>query len=211
MKKPLRISRSDRICIAGLPGTGKTTLAKFLASLCYPNVLIYDPLDQYSGFESQCRYIPRSDSQAEFNSICRRLRAQSNVMFVVEECERYVGQGKPLGEDAFDLINRGRNWNVGIIAVTRRIQRLSKDYFDLCQHIFLFKCGLKSRGYLADMIGQAEANRVVRLPRYSFLYYNVETEESSVHRLRIEGLPAPDATAEKIKQGASITSSRITS
>lgn len=101
--KPLRISRSDRITIAGLPGTGKSTLAKFLASLCCPNVLIYDPLDQYSGFEDEYRYIPRSDSQAEFNSICRKLRARKDIMFVVEECERYIGQGRPLGDDAFDL------------------------------------------------------------------------------------------------------------
>ena len=198
--KPLRISRSDRITIAGLPGTGKTTLAKFLASLCLPRVLIYDPLSQYSGFEDEYRYIPKSDSQAEFNSICRRLRSQSNIMFVVEECERYIGQGRPLGDDAFDLVNRGRNWNVGIVAVTRRIQRLSKDYFDLCQHIFFFKCGLKSREYLADMIGKAETNRVMRLPKYSFLHYDVETEETSVHRLKIDGLPAPDATAEEIRE-----------
>ena len=201
--KPLRISRSDRITIAGLPGTGKTTLAKFLASLCLPRVLIYDPLSQYSGFEDEYRYIPKSDSQAEFNSICRRLRSQSNIMFVVEECERYIGQGRPLGDDAFDLVNRGRNWNVGIVAVTRRIQRLSKDYFDLCQHIFFFKCGLKSREYIADMIGRAEANRIMKLTKYSFLHYDVETEETSVHKLKIDGLSAPE-TAEEIRE-ASIT------
>lgn len=35
---------NDRVTIAGLPGTGKTTLAKYLGSLLEPRLLIYDPL-----------------------------------------------------------------------------------------------------------------------------------------------------------------------
>lgn len=181
----LEIKSTDRVTVCGLPGTGKTTLAKYFASLTEPKCLIYDPLQQYEGFPEECRYIPRSDSLQEFDSICRRLRATGNITFIVEECERYIGQGKPLGENAFDLINRGRNWGVGIFAVTRRIQRLSKDFFDLCQHCFIFRIGLKSRGYVADMIGWDETRKIMALPLYHFLHYNVETEESSVHVLKM--------------------------
>ncbi|MBT9143959.1 MAG: hypothetical protein DDT29_02373 [Dehalococcoidia bacterium] len=208
-KKQLRMSRSDRITIAGLPGTGKTTLAKFLASLCVPRVLIYDPLAQYNGFEDEHRYIPTSDTAAEFNTVCRRLRAQGNLMFVVEEAERYIGQGRPLGDDAFDLINRGRNWNVGITAVTRRIQRLSKDYFDLCQHVFFFKCGLKSREYISDMIGWADTNKIMKLSKFSFLHYDVEKEESSIRILNMGTITTPDAVAKDIKVEKSIGGGKI--
>ena len=182
---PLEIKSTDRVTIAGLPGTGKTTLAKYFASLTEPKCLIYDPLSQYNGFSDECRYIPHSDSLQEFDGICRRLRATGNITFIIEEAERYVGQGKPLGENAFDLINRGRNWGVGVFCVTRRIQRLSKDFFDLCQHCFLFRIGLKSRGYIADMIGWEDTRKVMTLPLYHFLHYNVETEESSVHVLKL--------------------------
>jgi len=40
----MNIKSTDRVTMAGLPGTGKTTLAKYLASLCMSRVLIYDPL-----------------------------------------------------------------------------------------------------------------------------------------------------------------------
>lgn len=40
----LSLKSTDRVVISGLPGTGKTTLSKYLASLTEPNCLIYDPL-----------------------------------------------------------------------------------------------------------------------------------------------------------------------
>lgn len=185
----IKVKSTDRVTLAGLPGTGKTTATKYLASLCMPNVLIYDPLAQYDGFPDANRYIPKSDSLSEFDTVCRQLRTRGNITFVIEEAERYLGQGKPLGENAFDLINRGRNWGVGIIAVTRRVQRISKDYFDLCQHCFFFRCGLKSREYIADMLGKDITRRIVTLPLFHFLHYNVETEETSVHVLKLGARP----------------------
>lgn len=100
----ITLDPTDRITISGLPGTGKTTLAKYLSSLYEPAVLVYDPLAQYSGSPDSCRYIPKSDSLTEFDAVCKRLCAVSDMVFVVEEAERYLGQGKPLGSYTFDLI-----------------------------------------------------------------------------------------------------------
>ena len=186
---------TDRLTICGLPGTGKTVLADYLAHICEPNLLIYDPLAQYKGFPEECIYIPKSDSMAEFEEVCGQLCNRSNFVFLIEEVERYLGQGKTLGPNAFDLINRGRNWGAGIIAVTRRIQKLSKDYFDLCQKVILFRCGLKSREYIADMTDKKMANRVIHLPKHHFVYYNVEEEKSEVSTLdlsdREKAVPDP--------------------
>lgn len=83
-------------------------------------------------------------------------------------------------------MTKNRNWGVGLIAVTRRIQRLSKDYFDLCSHLFVFRIGLKSREYIADLIGWELTRKIMILPQWHFLHYNIETEESSIHVLKLE-------------------------
>jgi hypothetical protein len=188
-------------------------LAKFLASLCEPRILIYDALAQFDQFPDECRYIPKNDSQEEFNSVCRKLRSTGNITFFVEECERYIGQGRPLGDDAFDLISRGRNWGIGLVAITRRIQRLNKDFFDLAQNCFFFRCGLKSREYIADMIGWQETRKIMSLPPYHFLYYNVNTETSSVHVLKLAGQRAEIVTKEseerRHKEEASIKQAKV--
>ncbi len=186
MPMDLKVKRTDRVCISGLPGTGKTTLTRYLAHLAKPDLLIYDPLAQYTDFPSECVYVPRSNSQAEFDEQCKLLCARSNVLFIIEECERYIGQSQQTGYYAFDLINRGRNWGIGIIAVTRRIQRVSKDFFDLCQHVIFFRCGLKSREYISDMIGKEQMAKILSLQQYQFLYYNVDTEESRKAMLDLE-------------------------
>ena len=182
------LARDNRLCICGLPGSGKTTLTRHICSLLEPRVLIYDPLDQYRMFKDNNRYIPKSDSLVEFESVCRQLCATKNITFVVEEAERYLGQGKPLGPYAFDLCNRGRNWNVGVYAVTRRIQRISKDFFDLCQSIIFFKNGAKSRMYIRDLVGKEIAVWIYELERFHFLYYSLETEETIDGVLEIEGV-----------------------
>lgn len=181
---------TDRITVAGLPDRGKTVFARFLAFQAMPDVFIYDPLDQYGAFPDDKRYVPETDSMAEFESVCARLCATPNTLFIVEEAERYFRQGAALGPYAFQLVNRGRNWGVGIVAVTRRIQELSKTFFDLCSHAYLFQCGIQSRRYLSEMIGRHLAYKVERLPPYYFLHYYVGAQEGEVGTLE---LPTPQA------------------
>jgi len=168
---------------------GKTYFTRYLCSIYGAGnpagLLIYDPLGQYGMFPDESRYVPRGDSQAEFESVCQQLRGRKNVVFVVEEAERYLNQRQNLGSHAYDLCNRGRNWGIGIVAVTRRIQELSKTYFDLCSGAYFFKCGLKSRKYISDMIGKEELVYIRRLKPYHFLYYDVEKETSEVATLDI--------------------------
>lgn len=184
--------------IAGLPGTGKSTFAKYLADMFrhYPgySILIYDPLDQYRAFSDEERYIPEADSQTEFDATCRRLCAVSNVVFIVDEAEAYLREGYLSNTYAFKLVKRGRNWGVGIYAVTRRLQDLSKGFFELCQHCFFFNCHPRVKDYLKKQLEPEAISAIMSLAKYDFVHYNMETHEWSVSGLE---LPArnPEALA----------------
>jgi len=182
------IKSTARITTSGLPDSGKTVFTRYLAYKAMPDVFIYDPLDQYSGFPDDKRYVPQSDSMAEFEMICGRMCSVANTLFIIEEAERYLREGRPLGEHAFAVVNRGRNWGIGIIAVTRRIQELSKTYFDLCSDHFFFRCGLRSRAYLTQMIGKPMALKVENLPQYYFLHYRIGDTDGTIGTLELPQL-----------------------
>ena len=38
----MEIKSTDRICVSGLPGSGKTVFMRYLASLAEPDILIVD-------------------------------------------------------------------------------------------------------------------------------------------------------------------------
>ena len=199
------IKSTDRVTLSGLPDSGKTILSKYLAALAEPRVLIYDPLDQYDGFPDSMRYVPKNDSMEEFEEVCRKLCSTPNMFFVIEEAERYIGQGKPLGPYAFDLINRGRNWGIGILAVTRRIQRLSKDYFDLCRHVFFFRQGLRSYDYVKEMVGPDAVTRIHQLEQYHFLHYDLVQEQFTVGYLSLPHQEySKDAKIKTVSTGTSL-------
>lgn len=161
----------------------------------YPDysILIYDPLDQYRAFTDEERYIPEADSQAEFDATCRRLCAVPNVVFIVDEAEAYLREGYLSNTYAFKLVKRGRNWGVGIYAVTRRLQDLSKGFFELCQHCFFFNCHPRVRKYLKDWLEPEAIDAIMSLPKYDFVYYNMET-----HQWLVSGLELPRSNPEAV-------------
>lgn len=193
----MKISSTDRICISGLPGTGKTKFMCYLATLASPDILIIDPLDQYGMFPDECRYIPKRETPNELEDICKSLFARSDVTLIIEEAEQYLAQGRPLLTYTSGLIRMGRNWGIGVWATTRRIQDINKRFFDLAQHCFFFRCGLKSRDYIADMIGaefvfpypSPKYNKtgytITTLPPYHCLHFNLDDETAEICTLKL--------------------------
>lgn len=197
----LEIKSSDRICVAGLTGMGKTTLTKYLGHLAEPNILIMDPLRQYDGFPDKCRYFPPSFSPAEMEAKAKWMCSISNMTLLVEEAEQFMPQKRPLGEYTQQLVDMGRNWGAGVWGSTRRIQKLNKDFFDICQHLFFYRCGLTSREYIGNMIGkeyivpvqQPLYNKtgytITTLPPYHCFHFNLAQETAEVITLETGARP----------------------
>lgn len=195
----MEIKADDRIIISGLTGTGKTYLLRYFATQFEPDILIIDPLDQYSNFLDECRYIPKRETPNELEQICKSLWSRANVTLIIEESEQYLQQGRSILPFTSGLIRMGRNWGIGVFATTRRIQDLNKRLFDLAQHAFFFRCGLQSRDYIARMIGpeyvypypapkyNKTGYTITTLPEYAFLHLDLKTETADVSRLHIEG------------------------
>lgn len=194
---------TDRVTICGLPGSGKTTLARWLASFAEPDLIIIDALGQYmESFPKECIRYPKQMDPTFLEGVAKELWARGNTVLLVEEAEQFMRQGKPLLPYTSGLVRMGRNWGVGIIAVTRRIQELSKEFFGHCQEVYFFKCDLKSREYIADLLGAEYVKPHIRrtsnqtgyvintLPKYAYLRYNLETEEAEATRLNLKGVRA---------------------
>jgi len=143
-------------------------------------------------FPDECRYIPERETPNELEEICKQLHARSNVTLIIEEAEEYISQSRSMLPYTSRLIRMGRNWGIGIYATTRRIQDINKRFFDLAQHCFFFRVGLKSRDYVADMIGSEfiwpypspKYNRtgytLTTLPPFHFLHFNLEDETAEI-------------------------------
>lgn len=140
-------------------------------------------------------YIPRQLIAAELEKVAKRFWEINNTTIIIEEFEQFIPQGRAIPPYTDGLIRMGRNWGIGIWGTTRRIQRINKEFFDLAQHIIMFRCGLRSRQYISDMIGE-EYVRLPAVPKYNktgyclttlppfhALYFNLEEESAEVFTL----------------------------
>lgn len=167
---------TDRVLVCGMPGSGKTTMAKYLASaIPEGRLLIYDTLRQYRNFPDKCRYIPQhSDSVIEFDNVCKYLCSVKDFVFVIEEADLYMGQYMRFGTWTSELVNVGRNWGIGIIAVTQRIQEINKRFFGRCSHVFFFQCGIQAKQYITDMVGKELCSQIMNLGDWAFIQYSID-------------------------------------
>lgn len=170
----MKIKQTDIIVIAGQRGTGKTTLAKFIAKKFLENnysIFVYDPLNEYHPYQ---RYIPHNPLDTEeFDRICYKIWQLGKIFFIVDEAEIYIQEKKPLPLYFSQLLLRGRHRQTGLCLITRRIALLNKNAFSLSNHIFLFKLfSPNDIKYVSEFIPKDIAIKLPSLKDFHFIYYS---------------------------------------
>ena len=179
---------NKRFTIFGLPGSGKTELAKYIIRST-DRYVIYDPLGrdiEHHDFDGYRRYIPRDrDSTAELSGFIKNTVIPNRRhirLFVVDEANKYV-QPKPnrLPPGIADLNDLSRHWGIAWGLIPRRPSQFHTDVVELCHYLFVFKLpGKNDHKYLNSvMAGAGDAVEV--LGQHYFLVIDFERGRYDIH------------------------------
>lgn len=127
----------------------------------YPLLHVYTP-----------KYRERQPRVDEFDRVVGTLFKQGRWVLAVESIEFYVPTKKDLTENVEQLLNWGRNEDMGVLATLRRPQRAHADVGSLNNNVFLFHIysynDLKwCRAFLPKHI----VDELPDLPRRHFIHY----------------------------------------
>jgi len=179
--------------IAGRRGSGKSTMARYLAERCY-RVLVWDPmaehrwvpnrfsslerLEQFMAWASgqsafAGRYVPETaELTGDFEEVCELVYDYGDLVFLVEEVPMVSTASSLPGQ--FDRIVRlGRHQGVSVIYTAQRLAETARrltaatDYFIVFQHH-----EPRDLDAIADRCGREVADRVARLPRHGYLAWS---------------------------------------
>jgi DNA helicase HerA-like ATPase len=146
-KQPIKIKVSDGITIVGKRGSGKTTLMKYLMTkLPHINFEVFDLLGNFEDYRGKGNivnyHVISLGNQEDINTgetipdLIDGVLDRGDTMVVIDEADRYPYKQKTGFSNMIDI---GRNFNVGYIAATRRPANISKDFLANSTYIFAFR------------------------------------------------------------------------
>ena len=153
------------VTIAGMRGSGKTSLAKRILSRVQGDVIVYDPMWEY---DEKIAFHPHSDSKQDFDRFMATCWEKGNLFICVDEAERYFRVKKSLTPFSEKIVNTGRHRNIGLLIVTRRLAELNKTAFGLSETSILFQMFLPNDiKYIKEFYGdKAEELRTIGKFKY---------------------------------------------
>jgi len=106
----------------------------------------------------------------EFPAICDLVWACGNMVFVVEEIDRFCDSTHLSGEFA-NIVQRGRHKDITLVAISQRPYRVNRTLSSQVKELYTFQQSEpRDIDFLSEFIGQ-DVDRVRELPLYSFLHW----------------------------------------
>lgn len=191
-------SRSERVCILGTTGSGKTTLGQYI-SLQYPYLVVYDVKDDYylPGVKrlktlrevTQCSdrriiYAPRFDEMnPEFIEAFFRFCYQRGQTAV------HITEVYAVTEDEFPLhyraiLTRGRSRNVIAISESQRPFMIPQTIISESENIYTFRLNLPQDRNVVERITAIQEAKIQQLRKREFYYTHQGDGSSGPYTLR---------------------------
>jgi len=194
---------ASTVLIAGLKGSGKTTMARHLARLVAPDRLaIYDPMREFRAREFEAAERAEPDmilSRRAFDDWMAGLmpeppkKTTRHDVVIVDEANVYAPNKHELSEPLFAYINMGRHMRVGLVAVTRRLPQLNTHIVELADILIFYKLTGSNDITRLNRISAGLGVEVARLPQYH--YAVVKDGDYTIHS------PLEDPNAKRTSGG----------
>lgn len=162
-----------RLCIFGLPGSGKTNFTKSLLSTT-KKALIYDTLHEYKGYD---RYLPKyrdysEESQEELNAFIRKYVTTKKgrpQFFIIDEANRYCPNRKPLPDQIGELNDFNRHFRLATGYISRRPTQLNTDLVELAHYLVFFRLVGKNDFQYMESISEGLGDAVRALEPFHYV------------------------------------------
>jgi len=180
-----------RLCVFGLPGSGKTNFTKVLLAST-KKALIYDTLPEYKGFD---RYLPKyrdysEESQDELNAFIRKyvtVKQKRPQFFIIDKADRYCPNRQPLPDQVDELNDFNRRFRLATGYIFRRPTQLNIDLVELAHYLAFFRLVGKNDYQYMEAISEKAGDAVRALESYQYVLVDESGTLKPVCQLRIWG------------------------
>jgi hypothetical protein len=143
--------------LVGLRGSGKTNAARYIASLHPDNVLVYDPLGQYTEYDTlRPKHIEFPEAADELARLIKQERLAETDrhpyrLLVIDEAARVAPSSQKLHPAIARLNAEHRHWPMGIVWIVQRPRQLHHNIINLADYLFVWRLpGATDASFLED-------------------------------------------------------------
>lgn len=120
-----------------------------------------------------------SRPRADFETVCKIVRAAGDVVFIVDEVDMYFKDSEP-GEAFGDLIRRGRHDDIELIGITQRPRQMG-EIRSMANMLYVFETHEQSDlSYFRQSFSDGLVERIKQLKKYEYIKVPLPYDESQL-------------------------------